>query len=237
MAASVLRAADGVSGGGYNRPLSKGSGAHRNRGAPAGVNRVQEPATASRKDERDGRQISLKAVLIAAGAIAAFFGAVGFVLYFKPGGKDLPTDQPALTIFAAGPDQDFPRDSATYFEKEHFYLVRQSDGTLLALYDLSPSAQAGVQRGDETALDCRLRLINATSGASDNSAKSFGSDGLRDPCSGAIWDMSGGVMGDAAAGDLDRFPVEVINNIVRVDLGARRCLNEISDTAPCIETQ
>ena len=198
---------------------------------------MQEPATATRQDEREGRQISLRAVLIAAGAIAAFFSAVGLVLYFKPGGKDLPTDQPALTIFAAGPDQDFPKDSATYFENEHFYLVRQADGTLVAFYDLPMSAQANAKEGDETALDCRLKLINATSGTSDNGAKSFGSDGLRDPCTGAIWDMSGAAMSDGAAGDLDRFPVEVINNIVRVDLGARRCLNPITDAAPCVETQ
>ena len=198
---------------------------------------MQEPATASRRDGRDGRQISLKAVLIAASAIAAFFSAVGLVLYFKPGGKDLPTDQTALTIFAAGPDQDFTKDSATYFQNEHFYLVRQNDGSLLALYDLSPSTQARVKQGDETALDCRLKLINATSGASDNGARSFGSDGLRDPCTSAIWDMSGGAMSDGATGDLDRFPVEIINNIVRVDLAARQCLNEITDTAPCIETR
>ncbi len=199
---------------------------------------MREPATASRTDEREGRQISLKAVLIAASAIAAFFSAVGLVLYFKPGGKDIPTtDQPALTIFAAGPDQDFPKDSATYFQNEHFYLVRQSDGALVALYDLAPSGQARVQQGDETALDCRLKLVNATSGASDNGAKSFGSDGLRDPCSAAVWDMSGAAMSNGAAGDLDRFPVEVINNIVRVDLGSRRCLNEVTDTAPCISTR
>ncbi|HEX5367878.1 MAG TPA: hypothetical protein VFY10_00520, partial [Dehalococcoidia bacterium] len=128
-------------------------------------------------------------------------------------------------------------DSATYFENEHFYLVRQTDGAMLALYDLSPSAQANLQQGDQSALGCRLKLVNATSGASDNGAKSFGSDGLRDPCSGAVWDMSGATIGDGAASDLDRFPVEVINNIVRVDLGARRCLNEVTDAAPCIPTR
>ena len=199
---------------------------------------MQEPATASPPDEREGRQISVKAVLIAASAIAAFFSVVGLVLYFKPGGKDVPTpEQPALAIFAAGPDRDFPIDTATYFEHEHFYLVRQADGAMLALYDLAPSAQARVNQSDETALDCRLKLINATSGETDSGMKSFTSDGLRDPCSGEVWSTAGAAMSDGASGDLDRFPVEVINGIVRVDLGARRCINPVTDAAPCIETK
>jgi hypothetical protein len=182
--------------------------------------------------------VSLRTVLIALGAIVAFFSAVGLVLYFKPGGDDVPANQPALAIFAAGPQRDLPNGSATYFQNEHFYLVRQPDGAFEALYDLSPNVQALVNQGDTAKLSCRLRVVDLTTGeASTGSTKTFANDGLQDPCSGTVWDMTGTVVQGEAVSDLDRFPVEIIDDIVRVDLAARRCLNPVSDTAPCISTR
>jgi hypothetical protein len=170
--------------------------------------------------------------------ILAFFGVVGLVLYLKPGGKDVPVDKPALAIFAAGPDGDFLNGTVTYFENEHFYLVRQPDGAFVALYNLSPVSQMGVNQGDLTRLDCRLQLIDLTT--SEHAAgppKTFEANGFFDPCSQGVWDTAGKAIRGEVNGDLDRFPVSTIDDIVRVDLGARRCVNPVSATAPCISTR
>ena len=186
------------------------------------------------------RRIQLRPVLLTVALISVFFGVVGLALYFKPFSDSPPSGEPSLDIFAAGPAKEFPLGSVTYFEKEHVYLVRFSDGAFLALYDLSPATQALVSNEDPAKLICRATLTegDAVAGhlASDMRERGFGTTGFIDSCSGTIWDAEGMHAGGPADGRLDRFPVAVINDIVRIHLGDRRCQNA-TDVSPCIPTQ
>jgi len=179
--------------------------------------------------------------MLTMGLIAIFFAVVGLVLYFKPFSDAPPSGKPSLDIFAAGPAEEFPARTMTYFEKEHVYLVRFADGAFLALYDLSPATQTMIQAEDLTKVVCRAVMTegDAVEGhlGSDMRERGFGSTGFVDSCSGAIWDAEGMHVGGPADGHLDRFPVAVINGIVRIHLGDRRCHTDVADTSPCIPTQ
>jgi hypothetical protein len=186
-------------------------------------------------------RVQLRPVVLTLALIAIFFGVVGLVLYFKPFADSPPTGKPELDVFAAGPVDEFAPGSVAYFEKEHVYLVHFSDGAFLALYDLSPATQMLVTESDTEKLDCRVLLAEGDSVAehlgSDISARGFGTTGFIDACTGAIWDAEGTHVGGPPDGRLDRFPVAVINEIVRIDLGDRRCQSDASVPNPCIPTQ
>ena len=186
-------------------------------------------------------RVQLRPVFLTVGLIAVFFAVVGLVLYFKPFSDTPPSGQPSLDIFAAGPVEEFAPKSVTYFEEEHVYLVRFADGAFLALYDLSPATQTLVDDGDLTKLTCRavLTVGDAVEGhlGSAMSDRGFGSTGFVDSCSGTVWDAEGTYVGGPPDGRLDRFPVAVINDIVRIHLGDRRCHPDVADTSPCIPTR
>ena len=186
------------------------------------------------------RPIQLRPVVLTIGLIFVFFTVVGLVLSLKPFSDTPPSGEPSLDIFAAGPAKEFPVSSVTYFEKEHVYLVRFSDGAFLALYDLAPAAQAMVRDEEITALACRAVLTEGEAVqnhlGSDIRERGFGSSAFVESCSGTIWDAEGMHVGGPTDDRLDRFPVAVINEIVRIHLGDRRCQND-TDVSPCIPTQ
>ncbi len=186
-------------------------------------------------------RVQLRPVFLAVGLIAIFFAVVGLVLTLKPFSDTPPGGQPSLDVFAAGPVKEFPPKTVTYFEKEHVYLVRFADGAFLALYDLAPAAQTMIRDSDITKLACRAVLTegDAVEGhlGSDISNRGFGTTGFIDSCTGTVWDAEGVHVGGPFDGRLDRFPVAVINDIVRIHLGDRRCHNDVADVSPCTPTQ
>jgi hypothetical protein len=206
----------------------------------------EEPATttgATGPDQQPpgSRQIQTRLVWTAFGVIAIFFGIVGLILYFKPFSDAEPSGEPSLDVFAAGPFEIYEPGTITYFEDEHFYLIRFNDGAFMAVYDLAPLHQARVHAGDVAALKCRVtvREDEAMAGwlEETRTPPGFESTGFYDACAEIAWDARGGHAWGAGGLDLDRFPVETIEEIVRVNLGARRCVNEVSTDAPCIRTQ
>ena len=185
-----------------------------------------------------GAQARVRVLVLGLCALGVFFTAVGAFLYLKPGGSHEP-ELDELPDFVAGPLEGFELGTVSYFELEHVYIVRMSDGPVLALYDLGPAAQALAQEGDETALECRVQFI-----PDENGFTSFGDppNGFDDmvfwePCLGNVWDAAGVHLTGPGQGDLDRFPVSVVDDIVRVDVTNRRCMNPRSESAPCIPTQ
>lgn len=182
-----------------------------------------------------------RAVLLTLTGIFVFFGTTGFVLYFKPFSDKPPVGDASLDVFAAGPFDIYEPGSITHFEKEGFFLVRLQDGAFLALYDLGPLAQASVDSGDLKALECRAVVQEDDEMAgwlsSANPPPGFKSQGIYDACYGVAWDARGQHVWGTASGDLDRFPVETIDEIVRVNLGHRRCMNELGPGSPCIPTR
>jgi hypothetical protein len=182
----------------------------------------------------DHSQPKLGVLFLGLAAILTFFGAVGLMLYLKPGGNS-----PAPAIFVAGPLQGFAPGSVIYFQTEHLYVVRLAGGEILALYDLDPRMQGLLdQTGDKAWLNCRAELIEDAD-ATRPGAPPAGFDGrvFREPCHGSTWDASGARLFGPAEGNLERFPVSVVEGVVHVDVANRRCVNEISDLAPCLPTQ
>jgi hypothetical protein len=188
-------------------------------------------------------RVHLRPVLLTIAFMVLFFGVVGLALYLKPFGDSPPSGKPELDIFAAGPVKEFAPGTITYFQKEHLYLVHFTDGAFLALYDLSPATQTAIGEGDATLLQCRaaLTVASATEGDSfesflgaDVAARGFPSTAFVNTCSGAIWDAEGTHVGGPGDGRLDRFPIAVINDIVRIDLADRRCE---ATASPCSPTQ
>jgi hypothetical protein len=186
-----------------------------------------------RAQDAGREQPKLSGLFLGLAAILTFFGAVGLVLYLKPG-----SDSPApATIFVAGPLTAFEPGSVTYFESEHLFIVRLMDGALLALYDLGPRMQAlFLDSGDKDWLKCRAQLVADTTGLGSVPA-GFDDRVLREPCHGSTWDASGRRLFGPTPGHLDRFPVRVVNDIVQVDVAERRCMNPVSEIAPCSPTQ
>ena len=170
-----------------------------------------------------------------------FLVVIGLVLYFKPGSTAEPSGEPALDVFAAGPILELEPGMITLFENEHFFLVRRADGAVIALYDLGPIMQARVAAGDVEALKCRgmLREDDEMSGwlAAAGPPEGFEDRGIWNECSGVAWDATGRQVWGPESGSLDRFTVEIVDEIIRVNLGDRQCMNPVTAEAPCIETQ
>jgi len=186
-------------------------------------------------------RVRLRPVALTIGMIVLFFGVVGLVLYFKPFADSPPSGKPELDVFAAGPVETFAPGTITYFQKEHVYLVHFSDGAFLALYDLSPATQTLVRETAPSKIECRVGLAQGDDVAGhlgpDIGARGFATTGFVDACTGAVWDAEGMHAGGPVDGRLDRFPVAVINDIVRIDLGDRRCLDDVAVPNPCIPTK
>jgi hypothetical protein len=195
--------------------------------------------TAARRNVQ--ARVSPRVALLTIGGIVVFLVVVGLVMYFKPGSTAEPTGEPSLDIFAAGPIEDFEPGMLTLYEKEHIFVVRMQDGGVVALYDLGPHIQARVEAGDQEAAKCRavLREDEEMAGwlAAAGAPAGFEDRGIWDECGGVAWDVSGKQVWGPESGSLDRFTVEIIDGIIRVNLGARECTNPVTPAAPCIETQ
>ena len=203
--------------------------------------RSHEPGafTSARRSVQE--RINPRVALLVLGAILAFFVTVGLVLYFKPGSTAEPKGEPSLDMFAAGPVADFEPGTMTLFQKEHFFLVRQADGGMMALYDLGPQSQARLAAGDLEALHCRgvLRKDADMAGwlTAAGAPPGFESRGIWDECSGVAWDATGHQIWGPESGSLDRFDVQIVDGIIRVNLDERQCTNAVSTDAPCVTTQ
>jgi hypothetical protein len=194
--------------------------------------RVQIPAAASAERGQPG----LGVLFLGLAAILTFFAAVGLVLYLKPGG-----DSPAPDIFVAGPLEGFEPGSITYFESDHVYVVRLSDGALIALYDLGPDAQYSLRQGATEKSHCRAKLGDLPQVMAEQADLSlpagFEKTGFNQLCDGGWWDALGRRLSGPITGDLDRFPVAVVDGIVQVDVAHRRCMNPVAEAALCLPTQ
>jgi hypothetical protein len=179
--------------------------------------------------------------MLLVGVVLTFFVAVGLVLYFKPGSTAEPSGEPSLDVFGAGPILDFEPGSISQFEKEHFFLVRLETGGVIALYEMGPLVQKRIAAGDLDALKCQpvLRQDDEMAGwlAAAGAPPGFETRGIWDACTGVAWDATGKQVYGPESGDLDRFPVEITDGIMRVDLGNRQCSNPVTPDTPCIVTQ
>ncbi len=183
-------------------------------------------------------QARIRVMILGLGAILIFFGSVGLVLYLKPGGGTR-VQEPVAIVFVAGPIEGFEPGTVSYFEIEHLYIVRASDGRLLALYDLGPYTQALVSQGDESALECRAVFMDDEGGLAQHGSPPVGFETkvFQEPCQGSTWDAVGTRLFGPAVGDMDRFPLDIVDGVVHVDVSNRRCMNPVSAQAPCLPTQ
>ncbi len=109
-----------------------------------------------------------------------------------------------------GPEQDFPAGTLRYFRDLGLYLVRQADGSFLALYDLDPRQQVEKSGGG-----CRVRW----EGGGDPAPAALPLDGrFRDPCLGSTFGTDGELLSGPASRGLDRYPVALQGDHVYVDL-------------------
>lgn len=131
-------------------------------------------------------------LLVAVGVVEF---AVMLTYYFRP---RKPQADPSNTdaLLMAGKVADFKPASVTAYPQGKFYLVRLADGGFLAL-----SRQC-------THLGCTVPW--------DGDAGHFAC-----PCHASVFDMTGSVLKSPAPRALDYFPVEIENNVIRVDTGRR----------------
>jgi hypothetical protein len=185
----------------------------------------REQGTLSSARRNIQERLSPRAILVILALALTFFVSVGLVLYFKPGSTAEPSGEPSLDVFAAGPLLDFEPGTMTLFTKEHFFLVRLAGGA----------------SGDVTALKCRAVIRDDAQMvswlAAAGAPQGFADRGIWDECSGVAWDATGRQVYGPESGALDRFPVEVTEGIMRVNLGDRECMNPVTPETPCIETQ
>jgi cytochrome b6-f complex iron-sulfur subunit len=102
----------------------------------------------------------------------------------------------ANTVVPAGSVASFEPGTVTAFQKGEFYLVRLTDGGLLAL-------------------SCKCTHLGCTVPWVEKEKK------FLCPCHASAFDITGKVINSPAARALDTFPVTIENNIVKVDTGKR----------------
>ncbi len=203
--------------------------------------RSREPGALSSARRSVQSRVNTRIALLTLGAAVTFFVIVGLVMYFKPGSTAAPKGEPSLDVFAAGPVLDFESGTMTLFENEHFFLVRHLDGSLNAFYDMGAHIQARFTAGDLEAPKCRavIRKDEDMAGwlAAAGHPEGFDDRGMWDECDGVAWDASGKQVWGPQSGSLDKFPVEIIDGIMWIDLGNRACANPVTPETPCIVTQ
>ncbi len=139
---------------------------------------------------------SFLSVLWAALGLAALAELVWLAFSFlRPEKRDGAEGQ-AGAVVAAGALASFAPGTVTAFQKGEFYLVRLSDGGLLAL-------------------SCKCTHLGCTVPWVEKEKK------FLCPCHASAFDITGSVIGPPAARPLDTFRVTVENNVVLVDTGKR----------------
>ncbi|MBZ0277624.1 MAG: Rieske 2Fe-2S domain-containing protein [Anaerolineae bacterium] len=106
-------------------------------------------------------------------------------------------------VFAVGAVDDFPVGSVTPVTSGRFYLVRQTDGGFLALYQKCTHLGCAVPWNPEAG-----RFIC--------------------PCHASAFEMEGAVENPPAPRPLDRFPVTITDGVISVDTGTRIERDQIS---------
>jgi cytochrome b6-f complex iron-sulfur subunit len=139
-------------------------------------------------------------LLVALGVVEL---ALMLTYYFKPR-KPSADVTDGETLLTTGNVADFKPGSVTAFPQGRFYLVRLEDGGFLAL-----SRQC-------THLGCTVPW--------DEKAGHFAC-----PCHASVFDMTGSVIKSPAPRALDRFPITIENNVIRVDTGRRIRRNQFRD--------
>jgi len=126
-------------------------------------------------------------------ALAEFLWlAFSFLWPAKPGSAENQAD----AVVPAGSLASFEPGTVTAFQKGEFYLVRLSDGGLLAL-------------------SCKCTHLGCTVPWVEKEKK------FLCPCHASAFDITGSVINSPAARALDAFPVTIENNTVKVDAGRR----------------
>ncbi len=111
---------------------------------------------------------------------------------------------------AVGEVEDFAPGSVTTFQEEEFHLVRLPDGEFLALSMLDPHGKLLVQEGLATS-PCPVRWRPEF--------EFSGQKGwFRNPCHGETYDLTGSCFSGPCPRGLDRFPVTVVDGVVRVNV-------------------
>jgi hypothetical protein len=162
--------------------------------------------------------VSRLALLACAVAIAGSLVVVAIAFLSPPGIDQAP--------FTAGLIGEFAPGSVTYFEDEHFYLVRTSAGEFRAFYDLDPYQQARSGQVPEARSQCRLVWYDAVSwlrlsGPTLLAGTEAGA--FREPCQDVTYTAEGLRVFGPSAYDMDEFPVVLESDFVKVDLTNRIC--------------
>lgn len=145
---------------------------------------IEEPAAPTDEQGRSEEPTGVRpGCLVAIGVVALSAALVAFVMWLWPsGGGDI--DLGAVESYRPG--------SVVYRSTDGLFVVRQSDGTVLALSDLDPHNPSGRS-------SCRVTFRPDLAGAGE-AGRFF------DNCTGSMYDMEGhGLSGDGL--DLDQLPL------------------------------
>ena len=112
--------------------------------------------------------------------------------FLRPRKPELKADA-AGGVVEAGPVGNFEPGTVTAFQRGFFYLARLEDGGFLALSCAC------------THLGCTVPWVEEE-------------NRFVCPCHSSVYDITGNVLGPPATRPLDRYPVRIENNIVKVDL-------------------
>lgn len=143
---------------------------------------------AAQNPEAMNRRDFLKIAWAATGALALAGSGAAALNFFAP----KVTGGAFGGVFELGPVTDFPPGSVTPVPNGRFYLVRQTDGGFLALY------QKCTHLGCAVPWEPELGQFVC-------------------PCHASAFEMDGDVINPPAPRPLDRFAITLIDGIVRVD--------------------
>ncbi len=151
-------------------------------------------------------------VLLVAGAWIAVAAAFLF-----------PDARAGSNLVSAGSVDSFAPGSVTYFEKQHFYLVRLDNGDFLAFYDLDPYQQVRASILPKPG-DCRLAWLGAQELRDRGVAITPGLEGgaFREPCHLSMFTRDGRRVSGPTPAGLDGYEVTVTTQ-VSIDLGRPIC--------------
>ncbi len=149
-----------------------------------------------------------------AGVLVAVVASLAVFVAFAWPSTD--TGSPAARTFA-GTTSEFEVGQPVPFPEGKFWLVKQEDGSFVALYWKS------THRGCTVPWRESFVFVDPRDGQSKRGW-------FRDPCSGSTWDVNGVRVFGPAPRNLDRFPVDVVRDKVYV-LATERLLIR-GDLAP-----
>lgn len=150
-------------------------------------------------------------VFVVLAVLTAIGLAIGFA--FDNDNANIPTDD-----VNAGPAENYLRGDVSYLGTEHVYIVRLEDGTLLAIYDLSPKQQE-LNSGCRLAFDERAQLGTLEQLPGFEGAFVEECDGAR-----AVWRADGMRAFGSGYGNLDQFPTSTNDQgELIIDTSKRSC--------------